>query len=1029
MDSTIGHSQSLKTRITLGSLAIFLFGIWSLSLFASHVLQDDMERLLGEQQFSTISFVASEINDELERRFAALRAISPRAAQAMQEGPEALQALLEKHRELHGLFNVGTFVTGADGLSVAFHPYAAERIGVNYRERDYVISALGEGRESVSQPVVSKTTGTPAVILAVPIRDSRQRIIGVLAGSINLALPSFLDRITRSRYGKTGGYMLVSPAHRLIVTATDTTRIMETMPAPGLLPTIDRFIAGYEGSAVTPNPRGTQALASVKRVPVANWYALATLPIEEAFAPIKRMQQRVLLATIMLTLIAAGLTWWMLRRQLSPLLETTRTLIDTAETGKPLSTLPIGRNDEIGALIASVNRLAESARKREKALRESEERFRLIFENSGDAILFSWPDGSIESANPAACRLTGYSEDELRRLGREGVMDGADPRLHSAIEERLRSGCFCGELRCLHKSGRVFPAEITSTYFFDSQGKTRTITQVRDISARHQAEKELRESHAALRSILETMHDGFWLLDLNGRLLDVNPAYCRLSGHTRKELLGKRIRDLDAHESPEQTAKRIDDTVKTGGIRFETQHRRKDGALWDVEVCTTFRKNSGKEYFVFLRDITARKQAEKELEQHRHHLQELVDQRTSELAHAKEAAEAANRAKSTFLANMSHEIRTPLNGILGMVSLLRRSSRSPMHSERLDKINTAAEHLLGIINDILDISKIEAGKIVLEDVPIDITALLGNIEALLAERAESKGVALKIDAEPLPDGLHGDPTRLQQALLNYATNAIKFTERGSVTIRVSALQETGDQATLRFEVRDTGIGIAPETTPRLFDHFEQADNSTTRKYGGSGLGLSITRRLAEMMGGEAGLESTQGEGSTFWFTVCLARRESSPQISPAAATANADRLLRKSHAGCRVLVVDDDALNQEVARFLLEEANLIVDTAIDGQQAVEMARATSYAAILMDMQMPNMDGIEATRLIREITQSAATPILAMTANAFAEDRTHCLDAGMNDFIAKPFDPNVLYASLLHWLDSVPKNSAPPRSPA
>ena len=1023
MVASVGHRHSLKTRITLGSLGIFLFGIWSLSLFASHILREDMERLLGEQQFSTITMVANEINDELEHRLDVLRAVARTSAQALQEGPEALQATLRKHRELHDLFNVGAFVIGTDGLSIAFHPYSADRIGVNYRERDYVIAALRDGKESIGRPVMGKTTRVPVVVMAVPIRDSHHRIIGVLTGAINLALPSFIDRITRNHYGKTGGYMLVSPQHRLIVTATDKSRVMEVMPKPGLYPAIDRFMQGYEGSAVTDNPRGQEVLASAKRIPAADWYALAALPTDEAFAPLQSMRKRMLLAATVLTLLAAALTWWMLRRQLSPLLDTTKALAGMTDVSKPLQSLPINRHDEIGRLIGSFNGLLDATEKRESALRESEERFRLIFENSGDAIIFSWPDGRIESANPAASRLTGYSEEEFRNLGRDGLMDTSDPRLHSAQEERLRTGCFYGELRCIHKSGRVFTAEITSTYFFDTKGKTRTITQLRDITARQQAEKALRESHSALSSILETTRDGFWHLDMRGQLIDVNPAYCEMSGYPRQELLKKHIRDLEALEPPEQIAERIDQTIRTGGVRFESVHRRKDGTLWDAEVSTTYRKETGKEYFVFLRDISERKRTEQELERHRHHLQELVVLRTAELAQAKEAAEAANRAKSTFLANMSHEIRTPLNGILGMANLLRRRSRSPVLTDRLKKINTAAEHLLGIINDILDISKIEAGKIMLEEMPVDIGVLTGNVSTILSERVKAKGIELRIESEDFPPGLHGDPTRLQQALLNYATNAVKFTERGSVTVRVIKQQETLEWVLARFEVRDTGIGIPPEALPRLFDFFEQADNSTTRKYGGSGLGLAITRRLAQLMGGEVGMESTPDVGSTFWFTTRLARRNGDDRALPTPLEADSDKLLRKRHHGCRVLVVDDDPLNQEVARFLLEDAGLAIDAAEDGLQAICMAEKTDYAIILMDMQMPNLDGVDATRLMRKNPRLQTVPILAMTANAFAEDRTLCLEAGMDDFIAKPFAPELLYSTLLRWLDAAPQKAA------
>jgi CheY-like chemotaxis protein len=290
---------------------------------------------------------------------------------------------------------------------------------------------------------------------------------------------------------------------------------------------------------------------------------------------------------------------------------------------------------------------------------------------------------------------------------------------------------------------------------------------------------------------------------------------------------------------------------------------------------------------------------------------------------------------------------------------------------------------------------------------------MANISSILSERAKAKGILLLVEAGSLPSELVGDPTRLQQALLNYASNAVKFTERGSVTLRSVKQEETADSVLLRFEVEDTGIGIPPETLPRLFSAFEQADNTTTRKYGGTGLGLAISRRLAELMGGEVGVDSTPGVGSTFWFTARLKKKEG--QLAQRSAIVDAGAVIQQQYAGARILVVDDEPVNREVAKVLLEDIGLEVDLADDGEQALASARKSAYAAIFMDMQMPKVDGLEATRQIRELPGYRETPIIAMTANAFAEDKARCLEAGMNDFLIKPFHPDTLFATLLRSL--------------
>jgi PAS domain S-box-containing protein len=516
------------------------------------------------------------------------------------------------------------------------------------------------------------------------------------------------------------------------------------------------------------------------------------------------------------------------------------------------------------------------------------------------------------------------------------------------------------------------------------------------------AAAETNRQQVILRSLIDALADHISFKDGDGRYLGGNQSFAAMVGRPIEEIIG--LRDVDL-VSPERAAlirerdRQILSTLQP--LMYEEWVTFGDGRkrLMDVTKAP-FRSAEGEFIGVLAiaRDITRRKQ----------------DQ--DEILRAKELAEEATRTKSDFLANMSHEIRTPMNAILGLSHLMLKTDLSPRQRDYVQKVESSGHHLMGIINEILDFSKVEAGKLEVERAEFELQALLDTVTNLVAEKSSAKGLELAFDVGPdVPRRLVGDSLRLSQILVNFAGNAVKFTEQGRIVISARIERQAGDQVLVRFAVKDTGIGMTAGQMARLFESFHQADTSITRKYGGTGLGLAISKRLATLMGGDVGVESTPGGGSTFWFTalVGLGAERQAPAETAQPAADHARQMLA-SIRGARILLVEDNDINQIVAAEILADAGLVVDIADHGRMAIEMVQAQPYDLVLMDMQMPVMDGVAATMAIRELAGFESLPIVAMTANAMDKDRERCLQAGMTDFLSKPIEPDELWRVLLQW---------------
>jgi PAS domain S-box-containing protein len=523
-----------------------------------------------------------------------------------------------------------------------------------------------------------------------------------------------------------------------------------------------------------------------------------------------------------------------------------------------------------------------------------------------------------------------------------------------------------------------------------------------DITHIRRAEAAARESEARYRFLADNAPDMIARVAPDGTVKYVSPGCQRVFGYTPEEHMKLKAGDMCHPDDIDAVATAIVGMVESRRIRlpeplrYRARHR--DGRwIWVEANPTLILDDRGEplEFVDIVRDITQTKTFEAELEQ------------------ARREAEAAAAAKSTFLANMSHELRTPLTSIIGFSRLLGDREDLPAEAAGFaERIGSASEALLAIINDVLDFSKLEAGQVALERQPLSLRRLLHETAGLLQVQAEAKGLRLHLRLDPrAPELILGDVARLRQVLLNFLSNAVKFTERGSVTVK-TRWSGRGVPGRLRLEVIDTGPGIAPENLPRLFERFSQAEVSINRTHGGTGLGLAICKGIVELMGGRIGVTSREGRGSTFWFSIPAEPASEDPMTQQSEPSVGSLPL--------RVLVVDDTAVNRELVRLMLEPLGLEVHEADGGAEGVKAAMSAPFDLILMDVRMPGVDGLEATRVIRATSvANRATPILALTADVQPENSVACRAAGMNDTLAKPIVPRELLAKILQWGQAIP----------
>ena len=1042
--------HSLRTRLLFIPMALVFVGALALIGVMNRNLTHDLNDLVGKQQDSIVKHHATEINRALSERQVMLEKATVLFADALREKPSAVQAVLEARPVLPAFFDGGTYLTDTRGIAVASHPGSVERIGMPHDDQDVVQAALRYGKSSIGKPALDKFTGKPSVPIGVPVKGRDGQVVGVLVGVLDLHKSNFFTRISAAPHSEGVTYFIISNAGRVVVSATNPAQVMHPLPATGEFPALDRALAGSTGHLLTTDMHRVPILASAQQIPVADWTFLARIPQSLALAPAKKVQQESLVYASLLVLVVLLTMAWLIRRQLAPAEAAGRMLNRQTNKSMPLQPLPVQRADEIGILIAGFNAVLATLHDREQRLEEKEQSLQTAqgMLNSAEQIasLGHWQleiESGILRWSAEIYRI--FEIDPTRFAATyEGFLNAIHPDDRDAVNSAYTSSLqnrqpYQIEHRLRMADGRIkWVEERCMSEFSESGEALRSIGTVQDITEKKLVAHALERSMSVLQTVIDTLPVRVFWKDMDLNYLGCNAIFAKEAGlESPKDIIGKSDYQLGWAELAEMF--RTDDrAVIASGVAkpfYEEPYRTASGDILTVRTSKIPLHNARGDVqgvLGVLYDVTDQKALEQELERHRNHLQQQVQERTAELLQARDLADRANQAKSDFLANMSHEIRTPMNGIIGMAEIMRHTVLNDSQRHMLDTMQQSSTLLLSIINDILDFSKIEAGKLTLEPLPTDLRTLVhGCVDALQTIAAERQ---VRIDASVAPEvprWVRIDPMRLRQVLTNLLNNAIKFSAATDACAGVHVgVCNTGDaQACLEFTVRDNGIGMSPTVVEHLFEPFTQADASTVRRYGGTGLGLSISQRLVQLLGGTIEASSQPDHGSTFTVRIPLHASEPPTGAEVSAMRGEGARVTLRTApsiaearaAGQLVLLAEDNEVNRDVISQQLHMLGYACEMAVDGREALHMLQAADYGLLLTDCHMPHMDGFALTEAVRQAERYGRRrlPIIAVTANAMVGEEARCKAQGMDAYLSKPMLLSELDAMLQQWLPTTP----------